>query len=204
MDNQPLSRRRALRLATSGVVGAAATATPTAAQPAFDGWLSDVGNYDGVADMTGQEEVRVDVGAEGNGGSFAYDPAAIQVDPGTTVVWEWTGEGQQHNVVTEDGPDLESELTGEAGFTFEHTFDTETVLKYYCTPHRALGMKGVVVVGDLPGGEETGDEANGGGPPSVPDVAKTLGVAATVAMGATLGLAYLFLRYGGPNPPSTE
>jgi hypothetical protein len=33
--------------------------------------------------------------------------------------------------------------------------------------------------------------------PSVPDSAKTLGVATTFAMVATLGLAFFFMKYGG-------
>ncbi|ELK46159.1 halocyanin, partial [Haloferax sp. BAB-2207] len=39
----------------------------------------------------------------------------------------------------------------------------------------------------------------GGGPsrPQVPDSAKSLGVATTFAMIATLGLAYFFMKYGG-------
>jgi halocyanin-like protein len=130
--------------------------------------MSDVGNYEGVVDATGQSEVSVTVGAAGNGGNYAFNPPAVQVDPGTTVVWEWTGEGQQHNVLAEEGGEFESELTGEAGFTFEHTFDSEGVVKYSCTPHRTLGMKGVVVVGDVDTGAETiasgsdGDSAGSG------------------------------------------
>jgi halocyanin-like protein len=89
--------------------------------------------------------VTVAVGAEGNGGNFAFDPAAIRVSSGTTVVWNWTGQGAQHNVVAEDGS-FESELTEEEGFTFEHTFSESGTYEYACTPHRSLGMKGAVVV----------------------------------------------------------
>ncbi|WP_459862429.1 plastocyanin/azurin family copper-binding protein, partial [Haloplanus litoreus] len=63
--------------------------------------MSDVGNYSEVADATGQDEVTITVGAQGNGGAFAFGPPAVQIDPGTTVVWEWNGEGGQHNVVAE-------------------------------------------------------------------------------------------------------
>jgi halocyanin-like protein len=126
--------------------------------------MSDVGNYDGVVDQTGSGEVTVTVGAEGNGGNFAFGPAAVQVDPGTTVVWEWNGEGGQHNVVTEEGGDFESELSSEAGFTFEQTLEEEGVIKYFCQPHRALGMKAVVVVGDaVPDGAEVVSGGGGGG-----------------------------------------
>ena len=113
--------------------------------PSFDGWMENVGNYDGVVDETGSDEVTAAVGAEGNGGPYAFDPAAVRVSSGTTVVWEWTGQGSQHNVAAEGGG-FESEYAAEAGFTFEHTFPESGTYTYVCTPHRTLGMKGVVVV----------------------------------------------------------
>ncbi|MFD1634586.1 halocyanin domain-containing protein, partial [Haloplanus ruber] len=176
----------------------AGTAT---AQASFDGWMSDVGNYSEVTDATGQDEVTITVGAEGNGGAFAFGPPAVQIDPGTTVVWEWNGEGGQHNVVAEEGGDFESDLTAEAGTTFEQTLDSEGVVKYFCQPHRALGMKGVVVVGSMPdsGGGGGGEGGGGGGAtgPAVPDSAKALVVALTSGLVSVLALAYFFIRYGG-------
>ncbi len=186
--DRDVSRRGFLRATGTGVAGAAvgagASGSAMAQEAPYDGYLSDVGNFEGTtADMTGQDEVRVAVGAEGNGGGFAFDPPAVQVDPGTTVVWEWTGAGGQHNVVDEDGA-FESELTEEEGFTFEYTFDEERVFKYFCQPHKALGMKGVLAVGDTaqqgggggggtptpgggatatPGGQSGGDSGDGGG-----------------------------------------
>jgi halocyanin-like protein len=110
-------------------------------------YLSDTSNFDGsLEDMTGQDSVTVEVGAEGNNGNFAYAPAAIVVDSGTTVTWEWTGQGGQHNVVAESGGDFESELVGQEGTTFEQTFDSTGVVTYFCTPHKSLGMKGAVIV----------------------------------------------------------
>jgi halocyanin-like protein len=113
--------------------------------PSFDGWLSNASNYDGVVDRTGASEVTVKVGVEANGGAFGFGPAAVRVDPGTTVVWEWTGEGSMHDVVAKDGR-FESEQTDEAGHTYARTFEETGTTKYACTPHRTLGMKGVVVV----------------------------------------------------------
>lgn len=111
----------------------------------FDGWMADVNNYETIADLTGQSEVSVETGAEGNGGGYAFASPAIRVTSGTTVVWEWTGLGGSHNVI-DTGGSFESELTQEEGHTFEHSFDTRGTYKYYCQPHKAMGMKGVVVV----------------------------------------------------------
>jgi halocyanin-like protein len=111
----------------------------------FGGWLESSANYDGVADETGEGEVTVEVGTEGNSGSNAFSPAAIEIDAGTTVVWEWTGKGASHNVVASDGA-FESDYYSESGATFEYTFEEAGTYKYYCTPHKSMGMKGVVVV----------------------------------------------------------
>lgn len=111
----------------------------------FDGWMEDVPNYDGVMDLTDQGEVTVETGTQTGAGPYGFGPAAIRVSTGTNVVWEWTGEGSPHNVV-DDGGSFESDLLSEDGATFEHEFANEGTFKYYCAPHKSMGMKGVVVV----------------------------------------------------------
>mgnify|MGYP000082529025 CR=1 FL=1 len=202
MGSQRSASRRGFMTVVAGAAATAAAAGTATAQASFDGWMSDVGNYSEVTDATGQDEVTITVGAEGNGGAFAFGPPAVQVDPGTTVVWEWNGEGGQHNVVAEEGGDFESDLSAEAGTTFEQTLDSEGVVKYFCQPHRALGMKGVVVVGSMPDSGGGGGEGGGGGGggatgPAVPDSAKALVVALTSGLVSVLALAYFFIRYGG-------
>jgi halocyanin-like protein len=153
------TRRDLLRggaAAGAAALGAGVAATPATAQSDdYDGWLSDVDNYDGTTeDLTGQESVEIEVGAQGNGGTFAFAPPAVRVSPGTTVTFTWTS--NTHNILFEDQPE-ESSWEGHApientGFTLEHTFDVEGVYKYYCEPHLSLGMKGVVVVEESAGG----------------------------------------------------
>jgi nitrite reductase (NO-forming) len=109
----------------------------------FGGWFDDVDNFDGVVDRTGESEVTVEVGSPGNGGNFGYGPAAVRVDPGTTVTWEWVD--GSHDVQAEDGS-FKSTLTDEVGHTFSQRFDGSGVHKYYCMPHKAMGMKGAVIV----------------------------------------------------------
>lgn len=128
----------------AGCVGGSATGRSDLGVPDFDGWLSGTTAYDGVADRTGQSLATVVVGGD-DGLSFA--PAAIRVDSGTTVRWEWTGGGSAHNVVAKDRS-FESGTYAEAGRTFEQIFDTAGVVKYLCVPHEYAGMKGVVVVDD--------------------------------------------------------
>ncbi len=196
--------RRGFLLAAAGATAATGAAAPAAAQDGIDygGWFSDVSNFDGTtADMTGQSEVTVDVGVEGNTNFFAYGPPAVQVDPGTTVVWEWTGQGGSHNVLQEGGDRFGSDLLAEEGATYEFTFEDEGIYRYYCQPHLGLGMKGAVVVGQP--GSDGGENGGGEGPtgPLVPNAARSLTVAALVAMLATLGLAFVFIKYGEATEP---
>jgi len=151
----PVSRRAVLR--ASAAVGTASlsltTAGVTAAQgearePDYGEWFDNVDNYQSTVDERGTDEVRITVGSSANGGAYGFDPAALHVDPGTTIVWEWSGDGGSHNVVAEDGT-FESELTDEAGHTFEYTVEAEGIITYACSPHKTLGMKGAIAVGDV-------------------------------------------------------
>ena len=111
-------------------------------EPDYGGWFDGANNYEQTVDATGQDEVTVSVGA---GDGLAFGPAAVAVNTGTTVVWEWTGEGGGHNVSAESG-DFESETVTEEGHTFEYTFEETGTYEYVCTPHSSVGMKGAVVV----------------------------------------------------------
>lgn len=115
------------------------------ANPGFDGWLDDTDNYDDVDERTGTDSTTVEVGTQANGGYYGFDSAAIAIETGTTVQFEWTGEGGQHNVVDDSGA-FESDMHQDAGVNFEHEFTDAGTYKYVCVPHEALGMKGVIVV----------------------------------------------------------
>jgi len=107
-------------------------------------YLSGARNFDGeLADYTDTSEVAVENGAGARG--MAFDPAAIAVSPGTTVTWEWTGRGGDHDVVAVDGS-FESELVESSTKTFSRTFEDDGETLYNCSEHEDKGMKGVVVV----------------------------------------------------------
>ena len=150
----------------AGAAAGRASAQEEDGEAGYGGWFDDVDNFDGTEDMRGEDEVTVEVGTEANDGNFGFSPAAVRVDPETEVLWEWTGEGGQHNVVEQDGA-FESDLYEQEGETFSQSFDDEGIYLYSCTPHESVGMKGAVVVGDVEveegagSGEGEGDEAAG-------------------------------------------
>ncbi|RDI71049.1 halocyanin domain-containing protein [Halopelagius longus] len=125
--------------------GGAESADAAASKRDFGGWLGATTNYDGVVEETDASEVEVTVGSQANGGAYGFSPAAVRVSSGTTVVWTWTGKGNAHDVVSTDGS-FASERTGKKGHTFSRALEDAGTYKYYCSPHRAMGMKGVVVV----------------------------------------------------------
>ncbi|MHB9286055.1 halocyanin domain-containing protein [Halobacteriales archaeon Cl-PHB] len=108
----------------------------------YGDWFDNVDNYEGEVDRTGQDQVSVAVGA---GDGFAFAPAAIRVDSGTTVRWEWTGDGGRHNVVERDEA-FSSPYHQTASATFDHEFTDSGLYPYVCEPHEQLGMKGGVRV----------------------------------------------------------
>ena len=197
------SRRAFLRTAAgtasvAAVSGSAAAAedggggSGGGAQPDYGGYLSGANGNTSTVDQRGQSEVTIQVGAGSQG--LAFSPAAVWVDAGTTITWEWTGEGGRHNVVGESIDFRSGDPVSEAGATFEQTFEESQIVTYYCSPHESLGMLGAIAVGeDIP----TVQPDTGGGAPALPENAKTLGIASGFAMVSTLGLAYFFMRYGG-------
>lgn len=122
--------------------------------------------------------------------------------PGTTITFEWTGSGGAHNVQTVEGggpASLDSgDPTSEGGNTYVYETSEEDVgiTHYHCVPHTAVGMHGGLAVG-----EDIETESTGGGGGSnavfVPQGARALSIATFVAMVSTLGLAFVFMKYGG-------
>jgi halocyanin-like protein len=119
--------------------------------PVFGSYLEDANGYsqENVTDARGQDSVTIEVGA---GDGLAFGPAAVWVSPGTTITWEWTGEGGSHNVVPNEGPAgfEHQEQVGESGHTYEYEVTEEDagITTYFCQPHETSGMKGGVAVGD--------------------------------------------------------
>ncbi|WP_416838899.1 halocyanin domain-containing protein [Haloferax sp. DFSO52] len=115
-------------------------------EPEYGDWFENVSNYDGTVDHRGEAEVLVHVGVKGNMGALGFGPAAVAVSPETTVVWEWTGNGGGHNVVSEDDAFDSGPLVADAGHRYTLRFDDVGTYRYVCEPHRTMGMRGAVVV----------------------------------------------------------
>ena len=114
------------------------------------GWLADTPNWDGnIEDFTGEDDITIANGDPNDEGQFIYDPPAVTVDAGTTVIWEWAGSDTHtvtHEVDDDEEPEFDSGNIDGDGETWEFTFEEGGVYLYYCVPHRTLEQKGAVVV----------------------------------------------------------
>lgn len=92
--------------------------------------------------------------------STAYDPVVVFIQPGETVVWtNMAG----HDAVTIDGllPEGAEPFKLAMGQNGSATLDVEGVYVYKCTPHYAMGMAGVIVVGEPSNFEQIKADATG-------------------------------------------
>ena len=101
------------------------------------------------------------------GGDYYFDPIGLYVESGDTVTFEIQSgshsataykKGTSSAAVTRipDGAEtFNSEILGEQGATYEHTFETTGTYDYFCIPHKPMGMVGRIVVGE-PGGPAEG------------------------------------------------
>lgn len=169
-DGVSVNRRSFLRVVGAGtVVGLAGcggdddghATLPGNDYPTVDDWLTEsevapaADNYDGeLHDLREQDTATIEVGVTGNGGSFGFGPPGAVVSTGTEVEWDWTGDGNPHNVVAAPGDQLgDSDYTftsgdavGGSGVQYTHTFEDAGVALYHCSPHLSLGMKGGIAV----------------------------------------------------------
>ncbi len=91
-------------------------------------------------------------------GSYHFDPHVARVNVGGTVTFvnesgshsatAYHSDNDQPQLVPDGAASWDSGLLSKQGATFEHTFETEGVYHYYCTPHETLGMIGTIIVGE--------------------------------------------------------
>ena len=209
MSSDDVSRRAFMRTAGGATVAAgAATATAgtAAAQEVEPDWPSGAssGNVGSYTDARGQDSVTISVGAGDQG--LAFDPTLVWVDEGTTITWEWTGAGGDHNVQTVDdgGPaSLDSgDPVGEEGYTYEYETSSEDagITHYHCVPHTSVGMHGGIAVGEDVATVEVGG-GNTGWPEDIAKVgvplhAHWVGISAILGIGMTFVFTFYMLKYG--------
>ncbi len=81
------------------------------------------------------------------GNKMVYGQEIARVAVGDTVTWVPTSKG--HNVQMVAGPDgANLPKKSKNGKEVSITFEVPGIYYYWCTPHKGMGMIGLVVVGD--------------------------------------------------------
>jgi len=81
---------------------------------------------------------------DSNGNKMVYSQEVVNIDVGDTVTWLPTSKG--HNVEMIASPNG-MKLKSKNGKEVKITFDSSGIYYYWCTPHKGMGMIGLVVVG---------------------------------------------------------
>ena len=115
-------------------------------EPNYRDWFDNVSNYTTTKDRRNEDATTVKVGVSANNGKLGFGPPAIAISPDTEVVWDWTGDGGEHNVVSRTSLFDSGDPVRAGSTTFEHTFERPGIFKYVCEPHASIGMKGAVFV----------------------------------------------------------
>lgn len=145
-------------------------------------------NHDEGTPEQASHEAHVALRTEHNEQHF--DPHVTWIEVGGTVTWE--NESGQHNAVAyhpthndkplrmpEAADPWKTDMLTGSGETASHTFETEGVYDYYCSPHEGVGMVGTVIVGEpdpheQPALEEPQDSLPDGARHELSDLAETV------------------------------
>ena len=82
---------------------------------------------------------------DANGNRMVYSQEVIEIASGSTVKWVPTDKG--HNVEIIASPN-DMKFKSKNGKEASVTFEIPGIYYYWCTPHKGMGMIGLVVVGD--------------------------------------------------------
>jgi pseudoazurin len=94
------------------------------------------------------EDISIDMlNKRDDGAKMVYSEDIARIDVGDTITWLPKSKG--HNVEFVAGPDgWKKPKKSKNGKEVAITFDTPGIYYYWCTPHKGMGMIGLVVVGD--------------------------------------------------------
>ena len=77
---------------------------------------------------------------------MVYSIKIAKVDIGDTIIWKSVDKG--HNVEFKEMPEGVEKFKSKLSKDAEYKFEIPGIYLYVCTPHKSMGMIGLVVVGD--------------------------------------------------------
>ena len=79
---------------------------------------------------------------------LVYSKKIIKVNVGDTITWKATTKGHNVEFIRNGTPEGVGKFKSKMNVDAEYKFDVPGIYAYWCTPHKAMGMIGFVVVGD--------------------------------------------------------
>ncbi len=77
---------------------------------------------------------------------MVYSIKVAKIDIGDTIIWKSVDKG--HNVEFKEMPDGVDKFKSKINKDVEYKFEIPGIYLYICTPHKSMGMIGLVVVGN--------------------------------------------------------
>jgi pseudoazurin len=96
-----------------------------------------------------------------DGAKMVFEPEFLQIEVGDTVNFVPTQPGHNAEVIKGMFPEGGTEFKGKINEAISVTFDVAGAYGYKCAPHYAMGMVGLIVVGDDPANLAAIAEATG-------------------------------------------
>ncbi|MBU1334886.1 MAG: pseudoazurin [Alphaproteobacteria bacterium] len=85
---------------------------------------------------------------KGEAGTMVFEPAFVQAQPGDTVTFIPTDKGHNVEAIKDMLPEGVETFKSKINETYVLTVDVPGVYGVKCTPHFAMGMVGLIVVGE--------------------------------------------------------
>ena len=79
---------------------------------------------------------------------MVYSKKVVKINVGDSVLWKATTKGHNVEFIKNGVPEGVDKFKSKMNVDVEYTFTVPGIYAYWCTPHKAMGMIGLVVVGD--------------------------------------------------------
>ena len=79
---------------------------------------------------------------------MVYSKKIVKVNVGDTVSWKATTKGHNVEFIRNGTPEGVGKFKSKMNVDVDYKFDVPGIYAYWCTPHKAMGMIGFVVVGE--------------------------------------------------------
>ena len=77
---------------------------------------------------------------------MVYSQKISKINVGDTIIWKSTTKGHNVEFIKNGTPDGVEKFKSKMNVDVEYTFTVPGIYAYQCTPHKAMGMIGLVIV----------------------------------------------------------